>query len=263
MGWMKQSFLALLLTSSVVLLRPLAAAEATKETQTVAAELRTTVGQNLDPENPQGSLTFEPLLQYRTGEAHYLQFYTAVNRPFKSYENFSMPLTMLKFNHSLKLWSELETVAAASLSALNLHRWSTDGAINRGTLSLTLSKRLTDRFLIQATVAAFGQLNEYRQTTSGNTLPGAGFTERLTLVYEWKKLTLDAHFAVSQSLGDNWSNSYRFYQQASYPVTDTVTAGIAHELLGSVISDTTGFYQPLQFFDSRDSRLSAFVTVAL
>ena len=67
-------------------------------------------------------------------------------------------------------------------------------------------------------------------------------------------------FIVEQRRSRVWSNDYYTAEQAGFALTKNVSVGLLHELLLGAVDDTTGYYQPVRFYDGRVSRVSAFVT---
>lgn len=269
---MKQGFSVYLLTTSLVLLLTTGSKGSEAPVQVQAQAERksplslgvvTSIGTYLSPEEPKSSLSLAPTLGYDFGERRFLELYTVVDRPFDAHENFSVPLTILSYGHGVELTDAFRTSLGTSLTALSLDRWAADGHMVRGAATVTVSRELLPGLKAAFKTGPFGQLNKYTQTTSGKALPSWGFTQKVQLTYVWKDFTFDLILLADQKYADRWRNGYGTFEAVTYDLTNDWSVGVSHELLGSVLDDSTGYYKALQVFDERNSRVSAFLEVKL
>jgi hypothetical protein len=263
---MKQRIFSSLLTISLVLLtKNLSAAEisAAAPRTGLGLDLITSVGSQLDKQDNKASIGFEPTVSYDFGERRRLELYSAIDRPFNQYENVTVPKTILTYGQGFDLFSKTSTTATAALTALSLDRWKTDGRMVRGSVALTNSKEILSGLTLAFKIGPYAQLNEYRQNAAGRDLPKFGLTEKITLEYVNGPLVLDVVVLFDQKYGVVWKNAYSTLEQAAFRIDDQWMVGVAHELLGSAVDDSTGLFRPMQVFNERNSRVSAFVEYQL
>ncbi|MCB9254354.1 MAG: hypothetical protein H6617_06700 [Bdellovibrionaceae bacterium] len=233
------------------------------------ALVTTTFGTTLDPKNSQSSFTLEPQLAWNLSGNTALTAYTEIDRPLNPYENFSSPVSYLLLTHKVNWVPETKTTLRFAIRANNLHRWKYDGYQLRSEAGIQLSRDLGSQFSLMGRAWTYGDLNEYRQTTSGKALPLVGFGERVALSFSPGNFNFELHVIVGQSYhgqsGDRalWKNSIVTAEVAEYRFNDTYTVGVSHELVHSLIDETTGLRGTLKIFDGRASRLSAYMALSI
>ena len=225
--------------------------------------LTSTLGTALDATQAATSVTFEPDLNYRWNDEQSVRAYASLERPTNAYKNFSMPLSFVQYRHRLLKNEDWELSLRPRASLMSLDRWSSDGVMVRSTLGLYAKYSFTDSLSVVLAVAPYVQFSEYRQTTSGETLPRHGISERATFAWTTGRTTLELDFLIEQKRHTDWKNNYVLAQSLSYDLDGTFSVGASHELATSVIDESTGRGRSFSFFDSRRSRVSAFVEVIL
>jgi hypothetical protein len=231
--------------------------------QTVSASLTNNIGQNLSPEDPQTSFTFEPEIIFHLGSSTDLSLSSAIDRPTDPYKNFSVPKTIAALHQKIELTDFAETKLILSENAINLDRWAADGHSLRTSLGLQAEKELLTNLTLITRVGPYIQANKYTQNTEGKDLARYGLSEKIHLKYVLGDFLFEAALVLDQRMTSAWYNDYATLEAISYQLSELVSFGISHELLGSFIEPSTGFSKRLEFFHERDSRLSAFVTLSL
>ncbi|MCB0404698.1 MAG: hypothetical protein KDD51_07905 [Bdellovibrionales bacterium] len=233
------------------------------------ALITTTFGTTLDPKNSQSSFTLEPQLAWNLNQKTTLSAYSEIDRPLNPYENFSSPITYLLLTHKVDWVPGTTTTLRFTIRANNLHRWKYDGYQLRSEGGVQLSRDLGNHVNLMGRLWAHGDLNEYRQTTAGKDLPRLGFGERIALSYSPGDFNFELHVIVGQSYHGNsgnralWKNSIVTAEVAEYRLSDSYTVGFSHELIHSLIDETTGLRGTMKIFDGRASRLSAYMAVSI
>lgn len=259
----QQVYISLLTISLVLLTTTLHGAEGPPNKGPLGVDLVTSVGSQLDKTDGKASLTLEPTLSYDFGNRRVLELYSAIDRPFNQYERLTLPKTILTYAHGFKWIQGVTTTATAAATAISLDRWNADGSMLRGSVALTAKKEILRDLTLALKVGPYGQLNRYRQTTSGKDLPKYGLTEKMTVEYTLGRVVFDFVILFDQKYSTVWKNAYSTLEQAAYKVTDNWSLGLSHELLGSTLDDSTGLSSPFQVFHERNSRVSAFVEFQL
>jgi hypothetical protein len=259
---MKQRKIISALTISLVLLSQTAQGTEAPP-QGLAFGLITSVGSNLDKQENKASLSLEPAIRYTFDGTRYLELYSALDRPFNGYERLAVPKTILTFGQGLDLFQGVQSTATAAVTALSLDRWAHDGHMVRASVALANAIEIAPGLNAALKVGPYAQSNAYHQTTSGKDLPKFGFSEKVTLDYTIGPVTLGLAVLFDQKYATNWKNGYSTLEQAGVQVAEGCTVGVAHELVGSAIDDSTGFFRPVQVFNERNSRVSAFVEYQL
>lgn len=230
----------------------------------LGASITASVGTNLDPDEPEGALTFEPTVGWTFEKGQSLSLYSAIVRPLDPYDNFEAPKTVVTFTQPLPIWTDWTTSVGATANALSLHRWGTDGTMVRWGLFASISREFAPGLTAALRLSPLLQTNEFGQTTAGANLTRWGLTESLAVAYTTGPLTFEVSLVVGQRYnGTAWRNSYSSVQAVSYQAMEKVAFGLSHGLLSSMVDSSTGRYAPIRVFDGRDSEVSAFVTVAL
>lgn len=217
------------------------------------------IGRSLDSVEPATSVVLEPSLNYELNPIQKIEFATAIERPTDPYLNFSVPKSSLIYSQKLLLFNSAETSIRIGLSALDLERWQSDGYMIRPSISFQLVKPLRENLSLLLRAGTYGQLNEYTQRTNGADLPKFGFSQRVGISWNLAPVTLEARLNVEQKNVGVWKNDYTTYEQISYAIADSISVGVSHEILSSVIDGSTGLGRPFRFFDSRESRVSFLV----
>lgn len=263
---MKQQVFSRLLTITLVLLTTRAqSADLVAEAAAsgFSFDLTTTVGTQLDKLENKASVSLEPTLTFGFSGRRALEFYTALDRPFNQYEKVTVPKAVVTFSQGFDWISGVKTTATAAVSALSLDRWGTDGRMMRGSVGLSGSKEVLKGLTLALKVSPYGQLNEYRQSTGGRELAKYGLTEKITVEYVLGPVLFDLVVLFDQKRSAVWKNAYSTLEQVAFRVTDNWILGVSHELLGSAVDDSTGLFTPVQVFNERNSRVSAFVEFTL
>jgi hypothetical protein len=222
------------------------------------AQLITSMGCVLAPEDRATSLSWEPdvLLSFAGGRQ--IELYAFVNRPTDPYKNFSVPKGILTLRQALPFWEKLGPALALSASALDLDRWNLDGYSVRNLLAIELTPDLGKKWGIYFRVGPFVQMSEYTQSASGRDLPRYGLSEKFVVAYASDWLELEFDLIVDQRYAVNWKNDYATFEKAGYRLTPKIAVGLSHMLASGAIDDTTGFYRPVSAWDARESRVSAY-----
>ncbi len=226
-------------------------------------DLLTTVGSQLDTLENKATLTLEPTLTYDFGKDKRLELYTAVDRPFNQFNPVTVPKVMATYAKGYDVFKDVSTTATVALSALSVDRWSTDGRMMRASIALTNTKEFFKGFYVGLKVGPYGQLNQYLQTTSGRELSKYGLTEKVTVEYQVGPVIFDVVVLLDQKYTAVWKNGYSMLEQVAFRVDDKFFVGVSHELLGNTVDDSTGLSRPMELFNERNSRVSAFVEYQL
>ncbi|MBI4405259.1 MAG: hypothetical protein HY537_13940 [Deltaproteobacteria bacterium] len=246
MGWEKGSGLSFAVLCFVF---------ATLAQGSIHGSITTFLGKNLSQDDDQASVTFEPSVTIGTKDNFTLTAYSLINRPFNGFENFSVPKTAL--------WATLPIITDVlvlhpSATLLGLDEWKAEGYMARWGVGVeTVCTRAPIRLSFRVT--PFIQTNQFSQRNDGTDLPRYGFSERLNAMVSFWHIELLARLVMEQSYTGNWKNDYSIYEHAGYRMNERLLLGVSHELLSSVVDPTTGFYREFRVFDSRASRLSAFL----
>jgi hypothetical protein len=168
----------------------------------------TSYGQKLGPEDSESSLTFEPLVQVPIDDKNGLEFGTVVNRPLDPYRNFQVPRTAAIYLHDFGPLS-----GVASVNALDIDRWSLDGAKVRLTTSAEYEQALAPWLTLTLRAGPFVQANRYAQDAAGREHPRWGFTEVAKLVGTAGDFRFDVRVVVSQLEAGVWHNDYATLQR--------------------------------------------------
>lgn len=235
----------------------------------IEAFITTTLGTTLDPKKSLASITLEPQLAWNLSKTTALTAYAEIDRPFDKYENFSNPVTYLLLTQKVSWVPETSTTLRFILRANNLHRWNHDGYQLRSEVGIQMSREIARDLTLMGRVWGSGDLNQYRQTTAGKDLPLAGLGERIALSFSPGKFNFELHVIAGQSFYGTagsqaiWKNAFITAEVAEYKFNDRYTVGVSHELVTSLIDDTTGLRGSIKVFDGRTSRLSAYMALAL
>jgi hypothetical protein len=225
--------------------------------------LTTTLGTDLSAEEPNRSFTFEPLMVSAFRGKRKLEFYAALERPMDAHKNFSLPKATVSLNQGLPPFYGFETGVRLAVSAYDLERWKLDGhklhIFLGGELSFPLGSRLT----LQLLAGPKAQWNAYAQRADGVEQERFGFYERLTALLKLGAFEIEASFRMEQRKTSDWIQEYVSSEEVSYPINETFSVGISHELISGVIDESTGFYRSFRVFHQRESRVSTFVEIQI
>ncbi len=106
-------------------------------------------------------------------------------------------------------------------------------------------------------------LSQYKQFAHGAPKPRYGINELLAVEFSISSWKLEIEWILDQAYTSFWNNNYSSSESLQYLFSSSVSLGISHSLLSSIIDDSTGFYRTVQAFDDRNSRLSLFLNVNL
>ncbi len=230
----------------------------------LAMKLNASLGTQLDRTDSKASISLEPTISYRIDRRRSLEFYTLLNQPLSRYENLTLPKTVFSFDQGFDWISGLNTTLTTAVSALALDRWTRDGHIIRGSVALTASAEVLRGLTLALKIGPYAQTNRYRQTTEGKDLARYGLQEKFTVEYQLGPVIFDLVLLLDQKYSTTWKNSYSTRQLVAVKVDETFSLGIIHDLVGTgAVDDSTGFFQPVQLFNERNSRVSAFVEYQL
>jgi hypothetical protein len=227
------------------------------------ASLLTSLGQNLSPEEPATSISFEPELKFNSSDKTAFTIYSLVNRPTDPYKNFEVPKAIFAVTQTVSVFDDVTTKLSAGVNLLSLDRWKAEGYTFRPSIGFIAEKEVARGLTIRGRLSPYAQFNRYTQTASGVTLPTFGLNERLTLLYTVGDFDFDAHLIFDQRHASVWVNDIATLESAAYNINSEMNVGLAHELVSGGIDSTTGFSRPIRFFHERESRISAFVKVRM
>jgi len=215
------------------------------------AQLNLSLGRRLDPERSETTVTAEPVFGLPVKNLGSLHFSTTIQRPFDPYQNFRIPKTRLTWEIPFEYFQVFATG-----NALELDRWKIDGAMFRQSVGAAWRVEATPGLRFPMRLGPFLQWNDYRLRTDGRGLAQYGFFERFGLEYDWNRLQFEIYFNIEQHFTGVWKNDYATFERLSYRFTDGVRGGVAHELLSSVVDETTGTATSFSLFDGRESQVS-------
>jgi hypothetical protein len=225
----------------------------------IKAQLTTSFGRALDSAEPGTSFVFEPKLGLRLSPDWMLRFYSFINRPVDPHENFSVPSMDLSADYQRPITTQLRAGAFVQASAVDMHRWNTDGWVSRVAAGPSLAWQALPFLRMEATAAPFSQQSQYRTRADGQSFLAYGFAEEISLIGQWRDWQLEASIFLIQSRKRNWRNSYLSFQRLSYAPWRNLVVGVSHQLSDELVSFSTGLARPFGMSDARLSRLSGFV----
>jgi len=225
----------------------------------IKAQLTTSFGRALDSAEPGTSFVFEPKFGLKLSPDWSLRFYSLIDRPVDPHENFSVPSMDISADYLKPVSTQLKVGAFAQASAVDVHRWSTDGWVSRVAAGPTLAWQALSFLRIETTAAPFSQQSQYRTRADGESFLSYGFAEEVSLIGQWRGWTVETSIFFIQSRKRNWRNSYLSFQKISYAPWKNLVVGVSHQLSDELVSFSTGLARPFGMSDARLSRLSGFV----
>jgi len=261
----------LALTEYVILLTQAAlATTVTLRSTNANADERTTlrgageasIGRSADPDRPLPSVTLKASARVGDtappGGGWRWELGAQAQRRLSAYEPWELARIFLETQVPVTSgWS-----GTVALSARDLYRWELDGPRFRLVVGPLWTCR-AGAFSLSAGAGAFGQWRAHPQTADGRDLPWTGLYQRADISMTWGELRLELAATGEQARAARWRNILGIAESASLGVTTNVRVGVRHELSNEWPDPETGALPPLQLADSRASRWSLFLQVAL
>lgn len=238
-------------------------AHAADDEKRLSAELKTSYNQTLDPKALEAYLGINPELSYKFPTKTSIVLGSVIQRPTDAYKNFEVPKTGLIIKQIFAEPSGIKLAVDNSTTALDLHRWSDEGAMVRDSIGISALKQFENGFSASVRLAPFYQFNKYRLTTAGDSKSRYGVSERLILGYETGRTSFEVTLVTTQRYTNVWKNDYSTEEQIAYQLDAIWSVGISHALLGATVDESTGRYSDLKLFDNRKSQVSAFVGIKM
>lgn len=233
------------------------------QASSLSANLTTAIGANLDQTDRQTSLTLTPDLTYAIDETNRITFGTVIDRPFDAYKQFEIPTLSLIGSRSLNPQGALDPQASLAFTALSLDKLGVEGLSLRTRPAVGLSLRPLSIISLSGRLGPYFILSQYNQFANGEPKPKYGINEVIAaslILNSWK---LEVELVIDQAYTTFWRNNYSSSESIEYQIAKSMSLGVSHSLLSSVVDDSTGFYRTVQVFDNRRSRISMFLNVGL
>ena len=231
--------------------------------KSITANINTAFGTTLNREDRQTSITLTPELTYRTQPKSLIHFATIIDRPTNPYSQFQIPVVSLSGVRELDPSGALNPQVSLSFSALSLDKLGSEGLSLRTRPAMGASLSLFSFLTLSGRLGPYLILSQYTQFTNGEPKPKYGINELISANLTVASFRAEVEVALDQAYTTFWRNNYSSTESLAYLFSDTFSLGVSHSLLSSVVDDTTGFYRRVQVFDSRQSRISMFLDVAL
>lgn len=241
------------LTRLSVLLTALTCAVARPE-----ARLRTFVGTGLDATSTRTAVGMEAKYVRPLPSGSFLEAYTRLDRPFDKHENFYVPFFKITGSVRTLTRNGFALDVRPFVSALALDKWSYDGARGRFGANAVATALPHADLTLQAELAPWFEISQYRTSPEGREFPANGFTEKLTAEGRYRSFFLELSMSLQQSRRSLWRNDYGFQQRLGYRFSPEIGVGVAHEIVTGLLDESTGYLRPVSLFDSRVSRVSVF-----
>ena len=236
-------------------------ANATEPASLLTTDLTTSIGTTLDPKDTQTSVGIEPELTFHVSKKTDIGLYAWIDRPTDAYKNFGVPLITLTPVVAFDSFPGLKTSVSLLIAALEVESWKAEGSSIKVRPGFKVGSEILKGLTLSGRVGPYAVFNRYAQSTDGKDRSRYGLNEKLMLDYELGHFVLQLALAFDQRYTQVWKNDYSTFEQLQYNITDAFGIGVNHSLLGGFIDESTGYYKKLQLFDSRQSRVSAFVEV--
>jgi len=233
------------------------------QASSLSANLNTAIGANLDQTNRQTSLTLTPNLTYAIDEINRIIFGTIIDRPFDAYKQFEIPTFSLRGSRSLNPQGALDPQATLAFTALSLDKLGTEGLSLRTCPGLGLTLSPLSIISLSVRLGPYFILSQYNQFANGEPKPKYGINEIIAASLVFNSWKLEMELIIDQAYTTFWRNNYSSSQSIDYQFAKSMSLGVSHSLLSSVVNDSTGFYRTVQVFDTRRSRISMFLNVGL
>jgi hypothetical protein len=203
----------------------------------------------LDPKGSLASFIFEPLVGYSLSNESRFNFALSVDRPSDPDVNIRLPKGAIHFTHDNK-WG-------AFINFVDIN--STPNA--RTGVYYDFKYPLNGRTSLTIQAGPYVTLGSNLTRYSGTQMGRWGLTERVGITYENERFYAQAMVTLEQRVTPESALDYATAEYLGFKIHENMSVGMVHEILSSVVDDTTSYYRASLAPGSRINQISAFATI--
>lgn len=223
------------------------------------ASILTSIGRQLDPDFPLGSLSVEPAFSYTTENSSFVRLRALLDRPLDAYKPWRAPFVELLGIGLFIRGDRWDHGLFSQTSPQDLHAWNSEGIQVRQAAGWYSRWRAFPGFSVEFSAGPFVTVNEFYKRRNGETFSQVGALEQLAFTFQRGPFKLEVLALVVQDWNGRWRNLYSTFERFSWRVVEGLSIGLTHQLLRSQIDEVSGALQPIGLFDGRKSRVAGFV----
>jgi hypothetical protein len=247
------------LCGALVCLDTQAAAIVSPTSPSLRASLVTSIGRQLDPDFPLGSVTLEPSLTYMASPLGTLSLRALLDRPLDAYKPWRAPFAELL---GIALWhrgNSFDQGFFAQTGAQDLHQWNSEGVQLRQALGWYARWRAFEGMSTEFSVGPYAVLNEFSHRRNGEPFSQWGALEQITVAYQRGPFKIEILVLLVQDWNGRWRNLYSTFERVSWRLAENFSVGLTHQLFRSQVDEVSGALAPIGLFDGRKSRVAGFI----
>ncbi len=225
----------------------------------LSATLNASVGSSLDSLSSRPSVAFEPALNYQASPSSNLRLRTLLVRPFNSHLSVQLPYTDLLGLFVLGGSPAANYGMYSQSSALNMAEWGKEGFQIRQAVGAFGKYCPTEGLCFEVSAGPYLGASEFRSRRNGIAFSQGGLLEQVSAAYEWKRWKFEVLALVAQDWNGKWQGVYSTLERVAWRASTNLCLGITHQLVRSTISEASGTFQPIGFYDARKSKIAGFV----